>query len=76
MTEKQQEEIDLLKELIADSSIAKDEREIYQKALTTLLSQSGSEEPKVAKKMMPKKEKATPKTKATKKMQIKRENNI
>lgn len=67
MTEKQQEEIDLLKELIADSSIAKDEREIYQKALTTLLSQSGSEEPKVAKKMMPKKEKATPKTKATKK---------
>ena len=67
MTEKQQEEIDLLKELIADSSIANDEREIYQKALTTLLSRSGSEEPKVAKKMMPKKEKATPKTKATKK---------
>jgi len=67
MTEKQKEEIDLLKELIADSSIANDEREIYQKALTTLLSQSGSKEPKVAKKMMPKKEKATPKTKATKK---------
>jgi len=67
MTEKQQKEIDLLKELIADSSIANDEREIFKKTLTTLLSQSGSEEPKVAKKMMPKKEKATPKTKATKK---------
>ena len=67
MTEKQQEEIDLLKELIAESSTPNDEREIYQKALTTLLSRSGSEEPKVAKKMMPKKEKATPKTKATKK---------
>jgi hypothetical protein len=67
MTEEQKEDIKLLKELIADTSIPNDEREIYQEALNQILAQTKSDMPKEAKKKMPKKEKATPKAKASKK---------
>jgi hypothetical protein len=67
MTEEQKEDIKLLKELIADTSIPNDEREIYQEALNQILAQTKSDMPKEAKEKMPKKEKATPKAKASKK---------
>ena len=43
MTQEQQEEVTLLKELIADKSISADEREIYEDALNQLMK---SEKPK------------------------------
>ena len=43
MTQEEQEEVKLLKELIADKSISADEREIYQDALNELMK---SEKPK------------------------------
>ncbi len=67
MTEEQKEDIKLLKELIADTSIPNDDREIYQEALNQILAETKSDMPKEAKEKMPKKEKATPKTKASKK---------
>ena len=67
MTEEQKEDIKLLKELIADTSIPNDDREIYQEALNQILAETKSDMPKVAKEKMPKKEKATPKTKPSKK---------
>ena len=77
MTEEQKEDIKLLKELIADTSTPNDDREIYQEALNQILAQTKSDipkaeetksdMPKVAKEKMPKKEKATPKTKPSKK---------
>jgi len=67
MTEEQKEDIKLLKELIADTSIPNDDREIYQDALNQILEQTKSDIPKEAKEKMPIKAKATPKTKASKK---------
>jgi len=61
MTKKEQEEIDLLKELIALDSTTSEDRETFQKTL----SKYESQEPKVEKKTMPKKAKATRKPKAT-----------
>jgi hypothetical protein len=66
MTKKQQEEIDLLKELIALDSTTSEDRETFQKTL----SKYQSEEPKVEKKTMPKKAKATRKPKAKPKASI------
>jgi len=66
MTEEQKEDIKLLKELIADTSIPNDDREIYQEALNQILAETKSDMPKVAKEKMPRKAKATKKVKATK----------
>jgi hypothetical protein len=66
MTEEQKEDIKLLKELIADTSIPNDDREIYQDALNQILAETKSDMPKVAKEKMPRKAKATKKVKATK----------
>jgi hypothetical protein len=75
MTEEQKEDIKLLKELIADTSIPNDDREIYQEALNQILAETKSDMPKseeaksdmpkVEKVKMPKKEKVSRKTKAT-----------
>lgn len=75
MTEEQKEDIKLLKELIADTSIPNDDREIYQEALNQILAETKSDMPKseeaksdmpkVEKVKMPKKEKVTRKTKAS-----------
>jgi chemotaxis protein histidine kinase CheA len=56
MTEKQQEEINLLKELIADTSITTEERDIYQDALNELMK---SEKPKATTERKPRTSKAT-----------------
>ena len=75
MTEEQKEDIKLLKELIADTSIPNDDREIYQEALNQILAETKSDMPKseeaksdmpkVQKEKMPKKEKVTRKAKAS-----------
>ena len=51
MTQTQQEEVNLLKELIADSSISADERMIYEDALSELMK---SEKPKASTERKPK----------------------
>ena len=51
MTQQQQEEVNLLKELIADSSISADERMIYEDALSELMK---SEKPKASTERKPK----------------------
>ena len=51
MTQQQQEEVNLLKELIADSSISADERMIYEDALSELMK---SEKPKASNELKPK----------------------
>ena len=66
MTEEQKEDIKLLKELIADTSIPNDDREIYQEALNQILAETKSDMPKEAKEKMPRKAKASKKPKAEK----------
>jgi len=51
MTQQQQEEVNLLKELIADSSISADERMIYEDALSELMK---SKKPKASNELKPK----------------------
>lgn len=56
MTQQQQEEVNLLKELIADTSISSDERGIYEDALSELMK---SEKPKVTTERKPTTKKVT-----------------
>jgi hypothetical protein len=65
MTQQQQDEVNLLKELIADTSISSDEREIYEEALSELMKSS-----KPTKATKPTTERPKPKSTTQRKPQV------